>query len=179
MKQTELHTDLPDSRVRRRIVMVAVIACGFVIPAHAAELLPRAQQNSLVQKYCAVCHTDAARNGGLSLEHYDAAQVNPALAAMLLSKLRNGAMGAAGLGIPDSDTQDAWIAATVAQAEGAKHWTVTRTEVPGSKGPVVAATIVREFLPRKQTAAPPLYRLTLACNTSSRQGEMELTWSPQ
>jgi hypothetical protein len=34
---------------------------------------PAAQQNALVQRYCAVCHTDAAKNGGLSLEHFDAA----------------------------------------------------------------------------------------------------------
>src|SRR5689334_12619246 len=127
MKQTPRDTGLPDSRMCRRVIvmlpMIAVVTWEFVIPARAAQLLPRAQQNSLVQKYCAVCHTDAARNGGLSLEHYDAAQVNPALAAMLLSKLRNGAMGAAGLRIPDSNTRDAWITATVAQAEGAKHWT--------------------------------------------------------
>jgi hypothetical protein len=41
-------------------------------------------------------------NGGLSLEHNDAAQDNPALAATLLTELRIGAMGAAGLGVPDS-----------------------------------------------------------------------------
>jgi hypothetical protein len=35
-------------------------------------------------------------NGGLSLEHYDAAKRDPTLAAMILSKLNNGAMGAAG-----------------------------------------------------------------------------------
>ena len=161
------------------IVWIAVIAGEFVVSARAAGLMPPVQQNSLVQKYCAVCHTDTARNGGLSLEHYDAAQVNPALAAMLLSKLRNGAMGAAGLGIPDSDTQNAWIAATMAQAEGAKNWTVTRTEVPGSKGTVVTASIVREVAPRKHNVDRPLYRLTLACNGSSREGQIQLTWSPE
>ncbi len=61
-------------------------------PALSAELLP-GQQNPLVQKYCAVCHTDAVKNGGLSLEHYDAEDANPALAAMLLIKLKGGATG--------------------------------------------------------------------------------------
>jgi hypothetical protein len=71
----------------------------------------------------------------LQLEHYDAAQANPALAAMLLGKLRNGAMGAAGLGIPDPAARDAWVAANTGQAERARSWTVTRIEAPGAKTP--------------------------------------------
>ena len=86
------HTTLQNSRGHRNIVLLAVIAGRFAIAAPAAELMPAAKQNSLVQNYCAVCHTDAAKNGGLSLEHYAAAKVDPALAAMLLSKLLNGAM---------------------------------------------------------------------------------------
>jgi hypothetical protein len=131
-----------------------------------------------MQKYCAACDTDAARNGCLSLEHYDAAQVNPALAAMLLSKLRNGAMGSTGLGVPDSTTRDAWVAATAAQAERAKGWTVIRTETPGSKAYVLTASIVRDVAPRKSDTDAPVYRLTLACNTASHKGEIKLTWSP-
>ena len=85
------------------------VAAGFfvLLTAAPAELMPAAQQNGLIQKYCAVCHTDAAKNGGLSLQHYDAAAGDPALAAMLLSKLQNGAMGAAGAGVPDKPTQAA------------------------------------------------------------------------
>ena len=91
----------------------------------------------MVRKYCAVCHTDASKNGGLSLEHYDAARATPALAAMLLSKLQNAAMGAAGLGVPDKPAREAWVAATEAQARGAKNWTVVRT------GAFVEASMVR------------------------------------
>src|SRR4051812_3861541 len=116
-----MYTGLPDSRMRRSVALMAILLSGkFVSSAPVAELMPAAEQNLLVQKYCAVCHTDAAKNGGLSLEHYDAAQVNPPLAAMLLSKLRSGAMGAAGLKVPDSATSDRWIAATAVQAERAK-----------------------------------------------------------
>jgi len=157
----------------------ALIAGVFVTSVCGAELMAPTQQNALVQKYCAVCHTDAAKNGGLSLQHYDAAQVNPALAAMLLSKLRNGAMGAAGVGIPDAATQAAWVAATVAQAEGAKNWTVSRSDVPGSNGVTVTASIIREVQPRKHNADSPIYRLTLACNTTSHEGQIQLTWSPE
>src|SRR5215213_8834912 len=99
-------------RAHQTLALVAVIAGQFAISASAAELMPSAQQTSLVQKYCAVCHTDAVKNGGLSLEHYDAAQANAPLAAMLLSKLRSGAMGAAGLATPDSAARNAWVAAT-------------------------------------------------------------------
>jgi len=173
-----MHTAPQNSRGYRTVALAAVIA-GFTMPAPAAEPMPPAQQNTLVQKYCAVCHTDAAKNGGLSLEHYDAAQVNPALAAMLLSKLRNGAMGAAGLGIPDSATRDAWVVATAAQAERAKGWTVIRTEAPGSKAHVLTASIVRGVAPRKSDTDAPVYRLTLACNIASHKGEIQLTWSPE
>jgi hypothetical protein len=173
-----MHTAQQISRGYRTVVLVAVLAGGFAISAPAAEIMPPAKQNALVQKYCAVCHTDVAKNGGLSLEHYDAAQPNPALAAMLLSKLRNGAMGAAGLGIPDSATRDAWVAAAAAQADRAKSWTVIRTEAPGSKAPVVTASIVRDVAPRNLDTDAPVYRLTLACNNASHKGEIQLTWSP-
>src|ERR1700730_4992142 len=114
---------------------VLFAALVMTTPVLSAELMSPGQQNALVQKYCAVCHTDAAKNGGLSLEHFDAAQAPPSLTAMLLSKLtggvllktareaasnasaaafidrkmRSGAMGAAGIPIPDKATIDALI----------------------------------------------------------------------
>src|SRR5438270_4865108 len=90
--------------------------------------MPAAEQNALVRQYCAVCHTDAARNGGLSLQHYDAARRDPALAAMILSKLNNGAMGAAGQGVPDKLSQTAWLDSTKEQAAGATEWFFSRED---------------------------------------------------
>jgi len=162
----------------RTVVLVTAIAGQLALSAPAAELMPPAQQTALVHKYCAVCHTDAAKNGGLSLQHYDAAQVNPALAAMLLSKLRNGAMGAAGVGIPDPATRDAWVVATTAQAERAKTWTVTRTDAPDSKARILTASIVRDVAPRQSATDSPLYRLTLECDVANHKGAIQLTWSP-
>jgi hypothetical protein len=98
---------------------------------------------------------------------------------MLLSKLRNGAMGAAGLGIPDKATRDAWVAATTRQAAGAGSWTVTRREGPGTKPAILTASIVREVPPRKPDTDAPLYRLTLACDGDSPQGNIQLAWSPE
>jgi len=98
-------------------ICIAVAFVGIYTPLFAA--MPAAEQNALVAKYCIVCHTDAAMNGGLSLQRYDASMPDPALAAMILSKLNNGAMGAAGNGVPDEVAQKAWLDSTREQAAGA------------------------------------------------------------
>jgi hypothetical protein len=163
---------------RLSAIVPAVILGAFAAQASAGDL-SSAQQNALVRKYCAVCHTDTANNGGLSLAHYDAARPDPPLAAMVLSKLRNGAMGAAGKGVPDKDTQEAWVAATSTQALGAENWTVIRTEPSTSHGSTLIASVVRIVAPRKGEANVPLYRLTLSCDSASRQPLVQLTWSPE
>jgi hypothetical protein len=160
------------------VTWAAFSVMGIPLVAEAQDM-PAREQNALVRRYCATCHTDAARNGGLSLEHYDAARIDPALAAMLLSKLRNGAMGASGLPIPDPPTRDAWVAATKAQAEGAGTWTVTRTEPLAEQGSSLTASIVRQVQPRKPNTDSPLYRLIVRCEGATRRGEMQLTWSPE
>ena len=159
-------------------IVAAVMLAASATSAAAADL-SSSQQNALVRKYCAVCHSDAANNGGLSLEHYEAARPDPPLAAMLLSKLRNGAMGAAGFGVPDPDTQAAWVAATVSQAVDAEIWTVTRTGPLPSHDSTLTASIVRRVAARKGETNAPVYRLILACDTASRQGTIQLTWSPE
>jgi hypothetical protein len=136
--------------------------------------MPAAEQNALVKKYCAVCHMDAAKNGGLSLEHYNAAKRDPGLAAMVLSKLNNGAIGAAGNGVPDKAAQQAWLESTREQAAGAKEWFVSREDSS------VSTSIVREVPPRNPGATDfPVYRVRIACNGTTGAGEMQLTWSPQ
>lgn len=146
--------------------MIPVLLLLFLWPAAAAgRSMPASEQTALVQKYCAVCHTDAARNGGLTLERFDAATVDPSLAAMLVSKLKNGAIGAAGLPAPNADTVQALTEALTAASAGAMRWTTRRS------GAVITAAIVR--------AQPlALYRLAITCNPATREGEMQLTWSP-
>jgi hypothetical protein len=174
-----------------------VVALITVSMARASDPMPVAQQNALVHKYCAVCHTDAARNGGLTLEHYDAAQPDPSLAAMLASKLtsgvaletvravpsdpaaaalvsrkmKSGAMGAAGIPVPDKATIDALIAALVGQAAGANEWTVNRTQ------DLLTASILRE-LPSKSPGEATLSRLVLTCNEATQEGGMQVAWAP-
>jgi hypothetical protein len=187
-------------------------ACGTIgvgvalaIPtAFAGDAMPVAQQNALVQKYCAVCHTDAARSGGLSLEHFDAAQAAPSLAAMMVSKLtsgvlletvraaasdpgaaalvarkmKSGAMGAAGIPKPDKTTIDALIDALASEAAGANEWHALRTEDPATKAPVLTASILRELPSAGSAGEASMYRLVFACNTATHEGEMQLAWAP-
>ncbi len=150
---------------------LTLVFCAVCITGRAA--MPAAEQNALVKKYCAVCHTDAAANGGLSLEHYDAARRDPTLAIMILSKLKSNAMGAAGNGVPDAAAQQAWLDSTSEQAAGAAEWFVSHRDG------VVSASIVREVSPRESGATNPLYRVTLACNPATGAGDIQLTWSPQ
>jgi hypothetical protein len=142
------------------------------LPLRAA--MPASEQNALVKRYCTVCHTDMAMNGGLSLEHYDAAKRDPTLAVMILSKLRAGAIGAAGLGVPDKAAQEAWLNSTKEQAAGSAQWFVDH------EGSSTSASIVRQVGPGKPDLADsPVYRLKIVCNPSSGVGAMQLSWSPR
>jgi len=182
-----------------RAVMLAAMMAGCHL-APAAELMPVPHQNALVWQYCAVCHTDAARNGGLSLEHFDAAHAAPSLLAMMLSKLtggvtldmaraaganakatalvdmkmRSGAMGAAGIPIPDKATIDAFIHAFAVGSIVATEWTVERAK----EGTGLTASILREAPSTTNAGEAEVYRLIASCNAATREGAVQLAWSP-
>jgi hypothetical protein len=153
--------------------MAIAAALGSIAASAAVPIMPAEQQNALVQKYCAVCHTDAQRNGGLSLQHFDAAHPDPGVAAMLVSKLKAKAMGAAGLPLPDRATQEALLNALSAKAVGASGWTVNRTQ-----SPAISASIVREVPSTANGGEPDMYRLTLTCRADTHEAGMQLAWSP-
>jgi hypothetical protein len=162
---------------------VATLAVGLAAAPVVTSLgeggaMPAAQQNDLVHKYCAVCHDDAHRNGGLSLEHFDAARVDPGVAAMLVSKLKANALGAAGLPLPDKATQDGLRMALSAASAGADLWTVDRTLNSRSRTSTLTAGIVKEVPSAADGREPTLYRLTLTCDADTRDGEVQLAWSP-
>jgi hypothetical protein len=144
----------------------------------AAGAMPVAQQNALVQKYCAVCHTDASMNGGLSLEHFDAAHADPGEAAMMVGKLKAKAMGASGIPLPDKATQDALQSALTAEAAGAGAWTVRRTQNPKTQVQILTASVVRQLPSAAYPDSPDLYRLKLTCRADTHEAEMQLAWSP-
>jgi len=177
--------------------MMKIVWIIATATAWAGDGMPVAQQNAIVQKYCVSCHTDAEPSGALSLQHFDAMSAAPAVSAMLLSKvtagvplaivksapsdagaaavldrqMRHGAMGAAGIGVPDKATIEAFIQSLAASSTGAGTWQVRHG------GPVVTATVARELKPRSSGEAST-YRLTLSCNPSTRERQALLTWAP-
>ncbi len=160
---------------------LATLVAGLIITSPAlmaSDAMPVAQQNALVQKYCAVCHTDVNPNGGLTLQHFDAAYPDPGVAAMMLAKLKTGAIGAAGLKIPDNATVQAWITATAAESAGADRWSVSRTEDTTSSATILSASIVRSVPSAVSADVPDSYRLTVTCRADSHQAQMQLAWSP-
>jgi len=164
----------PAIHLSARVFAILGAMAGASITVCAATGIMPVEQNDFLRKYCAVCHTDSARNGGLSLEHYNAERPDPTIAAMLLGKLRTGAMGAAGIGLPDAETRRAWINATAAASAGSDSWHV---EQEGS-GALASASIVREIPSPAPDGVPDSYRLAVSCRPATRAGSVELTWSP-
>ncbi len=151
---------------------ISTLLWASISLAATNDPMPPAKQTALIQKYCAVCHTDALPNGRLTLQHFDASHADPGDAAMILAKLKTGALGAAGIPEPDKATADAWISATTAQAAGANEWNVSH------KASGLSASIVKEFPSKAFPPQPDLYRFTLTCDASAHKTVMELTWSP-
>ena len=117
-------------------------------------------------------------NGGLSLEHFDAAHADPGEAAMMVGKLKGGAMGAAGIPLPDKTTLDALQRALTAEAADAGMWTVKRTQNPKTQAQILTASVVRELPSAAYPDSPDLYRLKLTCRADTHDAEMQLAWSP-
>jgi hypothetical protein len=162
---------------------VAVLAAGLIgglpAPAVAATgVMPAAQQNALVQKYCAVCHSDAHMNGGLSLEHFDAVSPDSGVAAMMVSKLKSGAIGAAGVAPPDRATVNELIDALSAAAANAGTWSVNRTRHSTTQASILTASVVQAVPSAVHDAEPDMYRLTLTCNVGTHDGDVQLAWAP-
>jgi hypothetical protein len=184
------------------------LTAALAAPAAAAEPVTLERQNTFVKTHCAVCHTDRANNGGLSLEGFDASVAAPSLSAMMLSKITSGtalatvhaadrdaaaaatlkrglgkgAVNASGLGSPDQATVDGLVAAFAAQSALATGWSVERTTQRATAADIVTVSVVRE-LPSAAAAGrgdteAAMYRLVLTCNATARQGAMQLAWSP-
>lgn len=156
------------------VTLALTFARVATVPAapFGSDRMPVAAQNGIVQKYCSTCHTDAERTGGLSLEHFDAARVAPSLAAMMLSKVRSGAMGAATIPMPDKPTVDAFASALAAESKGAEQWSVA------TENSLTTASVLREIPSGSKPGGRSLYRLVMTCDAAAGKGEMQLAWSP-
>jgi hypothetical protein len=115
---------------------------------------------------------------GIPLEKVGAMQTDPAVAAMVADKMKTGAMGAAGIPVPDRMTQNALVSALSAEAAGASEWTVTQRQNPATQAPMLAASILREKPSPKNTGQADMYRLTLTCDAGTHEAGMQLTWAP-
>jgi hypothetical protein len=76
------------------------------MPARTAsgELSP-VEQTAMVKQYCATCHNDRSKSGGLSFAAFDAAQVTEHVdvAERMIRRLRSGMMPPAGARRPEGD----------------------------------------------------------------------------
>jgi len=195
----------------RRGAVLTCIAIVFLAAAAqegAAGPVALETQNSFVKTHCAVCHTDRANNGGLSLEGFDAKIAAPSLSAMMLSKITSGtalatvhaagqdasaaavlkrglvkgAVNASGLGAPASDVVDGLVTAFAAQSAHATVWSLELRKHRTTGADIVIASIARE-LPSAAAAdrgdtEAAMYRLVLTCNVTAHEGAMQLAWSP-
>jgi len=190
---------------RERIVTIWAVFCNVLLGASvsAQTTMSVEQQNAIVQKHCAVCHNDAANNGGLTLQHFNAAAVAPSLAAMMLSKLtgglpldtvtrassdptakaqvseqlQGGAIMAAGIAPPDNATTFMLATTLASQAKNATVWQMGFATTAGATVSVESASLLREV--RRKPDMAESYRLVLTCETASRKGFMQLAWSPE
>ena len=151
---------------------IHVVLAGLAACSAAMASMPVAQQNAMVATYCAVCHTDATPNGGLSLEHFDAASPDPGLVAMIVSKLKSKALGASGQPLPDRATQDLFQSTLALKAFGADRWVVDRRPA------TLTANLVAGAPSAKGGGEPDLFRLTLTCREDTHEGQMQVAWSP-
>lgn len=164
--------------------------------------IPTDQQSEMMAKYCVICHMDEVNNGGLSLEHFDASLVSPALAAILVSKFTTGVplseilkpemtlatvqaieegkkqgapsvMGLAGLPLPTEGEVNGFILAMASRTQRANQWHVSRD------GDVINADIALVTpLPERWQGRELIYRLALSCDVTSGEGSNIISWSP-
>jgi len=86
------------------VVFLAALACAQ--PATK----PALDDHALVKQYCAVCHNDKLKSGGMTLTKLDVShpEQNPELAEMVIKKVRSGLMPPAGMPRPDVVTLNAF-----------------------------------------------------------------------
>lgn len=121
---------------------------------------------------------------GTALGTVNAAGHDAAALATLEKGMKTGAINASGNGVPDKATVDGLVAAFAAQSTGALNWNVERGKDRATSAEIITASIGRE-LPSAGAAGraagteAAMYRLVLTCNAATRDGAMQMAWSPE
>ena len=107
-------------------VGVVVLCTGFVaVTPSQEEASPRTLSpetvTNFVADYCLMCHSDAAKTGGLTLESFDAAHVadDAEVAEKMIRKLRLGMMPPAIAPQPERETVEALVTTLATQIDTA------------------------------------------------------------
>jgi hypothetical protein len=177
------------ARTTRRAIMAIGCVIALNAPVRASQeaqngrlsapgttRMPIQQVNELVRTRCAVCHSGEHPKGGLSVEQFDAAAPDPALARMLWVKMaKDGAIFAAGGVPPDAATLELLLRELSAIADTAPSdgWKVDVAPDQAKGGHnVVTATIVQAVSTTERPSS--LYGLTITCSGRTQRGEMTL-----
>jgi hypothetical protein len=80
-------------------------------PALSHQTTPSQDDNALVRRYCATCHSDARKSGGLSLAGFDVthASQNAEVTERMIRKLQAGLMPPPGAPRPEAAVQHAFV----------------------------------------------------------------------
>jgi len=99
----------------------APVAAPKTAAAHASSTLAVEAQNQLVGQYCATCHSERGKAGGLVLAGFDAAKIGerPEVAEKMIRKLRTGMMPPANARRPDAETIHQFVEALEAKMDAA------------------------------------------------------------
>ena len=99
----------------------APAAAPKMAAAHSSSALAVEAQNQLVGQYCATCHSERGKAGGLVLAGFDAAKITdrPEVAEKMIRKLRTGMMPPANARRPDAETIHQFVDALEAKMDAA------------------------------------------------------------
>lgn len=166
------------SSFSKRFFLGAGLSLLAASSAAAQPEISDARQTEIVQQYCVACHTDAVPIGGLSFQHFDAANPNPGDAAMIVSKLGVDAIYAAKITPPEQAEQDAFYAAMQEKSAGWDQWQTGFAYDPFLKADAVTASIIERTPSQAEGVDFSLYRLNLSCDAKTGQGNMQVAWAP-
>jgi mono/diheme cytochrome c family protein len=101
----------PAQRARTLATTAEAAAPQKLAASQTSTLLSVEAQNQLVHQYCATCHSDRAKSGGLSLANFDVARLaqNGDVAELMIRKLRAGLMPPPAARRPDATTVKAFV----------------------------------------------------------------------